>query len=69
MSAHPIVPRNAEACPSDIITLCLEKPALVTNRAASAATRDDESLLGSLGVIVILAILLLGVYSVVRYLF
>jgi len=68
VSAHPIVSGESESCPND--TLCLDPglPVGVTSRAAPAAPRSEERLLGALGLMVSSAILALGVYFGLKYL-
>lgn len=68
MSAHFIVSREAEARPTDTLCLNPDLPVLVAKPVAQAAIRSHERLLGALGLTVIVAILGLGIYSVVRYL-
>ena len=68
MSVHSIVPQEAESLPSDTLGLNPRLPVLVTSRAAPAAVRRDESLLGALGLTVIIAIVGLAAYLGLRYL-
>jgi len=68
VSVHSIVPEEAESLPSDTLGLNPGLPVLVTSRAAPATVRRDESLLGALGLTVIIAIVGLAAYLGLRYL-
>lgn len=65
MSAHSIVPEKVSH-PGE--TLGLSPGLIVTSRNAPATSRKDESLLGVLGLVVIVAIFGLAAYFGLRYL-
>jgi len=68
VSVHSIVPEEGESVPRDTLGLNPDLPVLVTSRAAPARVRSDESLLGALGLTVIIAIVGLAAYLGLRYL-
>jgi|HubBroStandDraft_4_1064222.scaffolds.fasta_scaffold02295_5 hypothetical protein len=68
VSAHSIVSREPEPCRRDTACLNPDPPVSVTSCVAPVATRSHESLLGALGVTVVIAILALAIYFVAKYL-
>ena len=69
MSANPVISSEPEACPSEVAGFIPGLPVLVSSRTAQIPHRSGQRLLGTLGIIVTLAVLALGLYSVARYLF
>lgn len=67
MSAHLSVSRKDEY-QIDVSTWIREKPTLVPSHARSVGTKSRDRLLGMLGIVVVVTILGITVYSVLRYL-
>ena len=68
MSAHLTIPRNDEV-QSDTIDLIPNEPPALPGLTVAVGTKSRDGWLGILGLIGVLIILGLSLYSVVRYLF
>ena len=69
MSANPAVSSEPKAFPKRSSCLTRALPVLIPSRTATAPAGSAKRVLGAVGIIVTLAVLSLGLYSVARYLF
>ncbi len=69
MSAHPTVSGEVESSPNESICLGRGQVSLVTSHATPVVSRRNEKFLGAVGLTVIIAILVLGAYLGMKYLF
>jgi hypothetical protein len=67
VSAHLIFPSKDEV-QSDVVDLITEEPAFLPAQAVPAGTKSHDRWLGILGLVVVVAILGLSVYSIAKYL-